>query len=304
MSVYASAYVWEHSTHKGAELLLMLAIADIAHKNGVAFPSVRTLAKYLRMSERQTQRLIARCEESQELDVGRNEGPHGTHLFRIRMNLTLPLFSPDQGGDKLTGDKLTGDKQGRKGVTSEASGGDTTMSPEPKEPKKNRIAAGASPSPVAQCFKAYCEGIKTRYGAEYPPSAKANGQLANVVARVGADPALAVTRFYVGSSDLWYGKVRHSLDYLVRDCERIWLDVQVATGSAKTPPKKALARLLGADGEVKRDLGERELADAETVARGVLKDYSRMVVSLQPKYVEVRLGAERRTFAVSELMAA
>lgn len=157
MSVHVSAYVWEHSQHKGAELLLMLAIADIAHKNGVAFPSVKTLAGYLRMSERQTQRLIQRCEASNELEVKRNAGPHGCHLFRVRLNLTLPLFSGGQPvekpGDILSGDKMSGDKSAQKGVTFRASRGDIATSPEPKEQLLERKEGAACAARIPPGFQ-------------------------------------------------------------------------------------------------------------------------------------------------------
>lgn len=146
MSVHVSAYVWEHSTHKGTELLLMLAIADIAHKNGIAFPSVSTLARFIRMSDRNTQRVLSKLERSGELKIKRNGGPKGTHLFQVVINTTLPLFS--DGGDKLTPDKmspvkLSGDTSGLEGVTKTAKRGDTAMSPEPVEPKENRKERGA-----------------------------------------------------------------------------------------------------------------------------------------------------------------
>jgi hypothetical protein len=303
MSVHVTAYVWEHSQHKGTELLLMLAIADIAHKNGIAFPSVKTLAGYIRMSPRNTQRVLAKCEASGELEIKQNAGPHGTHVFRIRMNTTLPLFNPHEGGDKLTGDKLTGDIQAHGGVTKTQKRGDTAMSPEPKTNQNlNRIAGGASPTPVAACFRAYADGIKTKYGAEYPPSAKANGQLSQVVARVGRDAALAVTQFYITSSNPWYVKVRHSLDYLVRDCERLWMDVQIANGGgAVKPATHARVALLNAEGKIVCDLGEQPLGGPEEVAKRVMRDYANRISRIQPRYIEVRLGAERRVFSVEEL---
>jgi hypothetical protein len=127
----------------------MLAIADIAHKNGVAFPSVATLARFIRMSERNTIRVIAKCEESDELEVRRNAGPHGTHVFRVKMNLTLPLF---EGGDKLSSDNLSGDKAASKGVTKTHRGGDTAMSPEPKEQKHNREERAARATRLPKDF--------------------------------------------------------------------------------------------------------------------------------------------------------
>jgi len=135
MSVYVTAYVWEHSSHGDAELLLLLAIADIANKEGVAFPSVSTLGRYIRMSDRHVSRLLRRLEASGELAVRVNEGPKGTNLFQIRMRQNLPLFSPDklstEGGDKLSPDKSGGDTGGQKVVTESTKSSDTAMSPEP-----------------------------------------------------------------------------------------------------------------------------------------------------------------------------
>lgn len=144
MSVHVTAYVWEHSAQKGTALLLLLAIADIAHKNGVAFPSVKTLSSYIRMSERNTQRVLAVLEKADELEIRRNAGPHGTHLYRVKMNLTMPLFTQENRGDKLSYDRLPGDIQVQRGVTSRVSGGDITVSPEPKELKAEPEKRGAA----------------------------------------------------------------------------------------------------------------------------------------------------------------
>jgi len=103
----------------------------MANKEGVAFPSVPTLARFIRMSDRNTQRVLQRLEVSGEVDIQKGEGPKGTHLYRVVMHQNLPLFNPQEGGDRLSPDKLTGDTQGHEGVTSSAKSGDTAMSSEP-----------------------------------------------------------------------------------------------------------------------------------------------------------------------------
>src|SRR5207248_1365082 len=82
-------------------------------------------------SERDPTRVLQKLEASGELEIKRNGGPKGCHLFRIKMNLTLPLF---EGGANLSPDNLTGDKPPQKGVTKSPTRGDTAVSPEPKEP--------------------------------------------------------------------------------------------------------------------------------------------------------------------------
>lgn len=131
MSVHVSAYVWEHSQHKGTELLLLLALADMANKEGYAWPSVGTLGKFIRMSERNTRRALRALEASGELATRPNAGPTGCHLYQVRMIQNLPLFKRDEGADNLAPDNLSGGHPGQEGRTSEAKGADTAVSSEP-----------------------------------------------------------------------------------------------------------------------------------------------------------------------------
>lgn len=87
MSVRMLSRVWDYSKHAGTDLLMMLAIADFADDDGVAYPSIATLATKCRTSSRNVSYVLARLRDSEELIVGLNEGPHGANLYRI----TLPL---------------------------------------------------------------------------------------------------------------------------------------------------------------------------------------------------------------------
>ena len=102
MSIKVSTYVWEHSTHKGTALLLMLAIADHAHDDGAgAYPSIATLARKARTTPRNVKLLLPRLEESGELDVRRNKGPHGVNLYRVNFIHPLVYGSVDGSTDGL-----------------------------------------------------------------------------------------------------------------------------------------------------------------------------------------------------------
>lgn len=61
--------VWDHSSQKGSELLLLLAIADYADDNGFAWPGLETLANKTRLSIRHTTRLVGQLAETKELIV-------------------------------------------------------------------------------------------------------------------------------------------------------------------------------------------------------------------------------------------
>lgn len=83
MSVRVSNRIWDSSQHSGTELLLLLAIADFADDQGRAYPSVGTLAKKCRMTDRNANALLAKLSASGELEIQRNAGPRGTNRYRI-----------------------------------------------------------------------------------------------------------------------------------------------------------------------------------------------------------------------------
>jgi hypothetical protein len=72
--------VWAQSQHKGSALLLLLAIADNANEDGVAWPSQETLAAKTRMSARQIRRLTDQFIESGELAVEERRNGRSTRL--------------------------------------------------------------------------------------------------------------------------------------------------------------------------------------------------------------------------------
>lgn len=98
MSVRTMARVWESSKQSGSHLLMLLAIADFADDDGFSYPSVPTLAAKCRMQPRNANVILAALRDSGELEIRLNEGPRGTNLYRILLDL-LPLQSvaPLQG---------------------------------------------------------------------------------------------------------------------------------------------------------------------------------------------------------------
>ena len=100
MSIKVMSEVWEHSKAKGSAHHLLLAIADNANEQGIAWPSVRTLARKARLSERQIQRLIRSLQRTGELDIHEGGGPPGsTHTYRV----TICHPSKETGDISVTG---------------------------------------------------------------------------------------------------------------------------------------------------------------------------------------------------------
>jgi hypothetical protein len=85
VSVQVMTWVFEHSPHKGNELLCLLAIADHAAIDGTnAFPSMATLAQRCRISVRQVVRIIARLEDAGAITINRSSGRH-SNVYTVLM---------------------------------------------------------------------------------------------------------------------------------------------------------------------------------------------------------------------------
>lgn len=109
---------------------------------------------------------------------------------------------------------------------------------QPAEPKPPRHApkAAKEPAPSAEAWDRYANAYRSRYGAEPVRNAKVNGQLAQVVARLGAAEAPAVAGFFVGHQNALYVRAMHPIDLLLRDAEKLrteWAtNRQVTNGQA------------------------------------------------------------------------
>jgi hypothetical protein len=173
-----------------------------------------------------------------------------------------------------------------------------------KSKDKRTPSEGAKkpPSAVAECWKAYTQGMKSRYGVEPPTNAKANGQLQQIINRVGAEGALQLVGFYVAHNDKFYVTVSHSLDYLVRDCDkRLWIEMGKQTGGRRAPaPTKAEVALLYEDGG-SRNLQTYPLGEPLDIAKQCKRDYGGMISKSRPKSIRVQIGGQANTYSIAEL---
>src|SRR5689334_19668235 len=73
----------DHSAHDGRALLVLYALFTFADASGEAWPSVKTLARYARVSLRNAGYALVDLQASGEVTVLRKKGPKGTNLYRI-----------------------------------------------------------------------------------------------------------------------------------------------------------------------------------------------------------------------------
>lgn len=103
MSVYVSSWVWKHSTAKGNDLLVLLALADIADDHGICWPSVAHLATKTRLHE-QTVRSRLKALRA-EGHVEWEDRPGTSNRFRITMSTPTKSATPSDslgGSNALT----------------------------------------------------------------------------------------------------------------------------------------------------------------------------------------------------------
>jgi hypothetical protein len=94
MSIAALSYVWQNSKQSHGNLLVLLAIADYSKDDGSgAWPSIETLGKKARLSERQVLRCIKELVDAKELIVQSKAGPHGSNLYAVIMASTPDEFT-------------------------------------------------------------------------------------------------------------------------------------------------------------------------------------------------------------------
>lgn len=114
---------WKFSAARGTDLLVLLALADVADDRGECWPSVRHLATKCRLDERTAQRRMRSLERLGEVEVvpggGRSSGRGGLRSNRYRI-VVRPPDAPD-GGDSPPRQIATG-------------GTDATQTPAPVPP--------------------------------------------------------------------------------------------------------------------------------------------------------------------------
>ena len=130
MGVGITRRVWEHSRAKGADRLVLLAIAEHSNDDGRgAWPSVTTLARFSLLSDRQVRLSLRKLERTGELVTERGAGTRGTNLYRIAT------------GEAATPEDTSGGKSIQGGAEASSGGGgkSTTVTPEVSsaEPEEN-----------------------------------------------------------------------------------------------------------------------------------------------------------------------
>lgn len=105
MSIKVMNAVWANADCSGSELLILLALADFSDDNGEnIYPSMQTLARKSRMSDKQARRVVQNLVKLKLIEIveagGWQRGRNRSNSYRILLenigtpNLGVPLSHP------------------------------------------------------------------------------------------------------------------------------------------------------------------------------------------------------------------
>lgn len=90
------SHVWATSTQTGGNLLLLLALADYANDRGECWPSVDTLARKARVTDRHARRILRELVDAGEIEIREGGGRNRVNVYRIRN-------ASERNPDKMSG---------------------------------------------------------------------------------------------------------------------------------------------------------------------------------------------------------
>ena len=105
--------------------------------------------------------------------------------------------------------------------------------------KARGAAAKGVPALSSATWAAYSSAYRARYLVDPVRNAAVNGQLAHLVARLGAQEAPLVAAYYLTRNDRWYADCGHSTDALLRH----WQKLRTEWVITQTPNRPSVVRL-------------------------------------------------------------
>lgn len=136
MSVQATTWAWEHSESEGTTLLVLLAIADAANREGrKSCQSAETVGHMCRISSRSVRRHIQKLLDLGEVEIEGRSGVYGTNSYRLPALGHNYVLGQSDHFKKSVGQ--TGDNDRTSGTVDRTSGvasSDTAMSTYPNTP--------------------------------------------------------------------------------------------------------------------------------------------------------------------------
>ncbi|MFW4816101.1 helix-turn-helix domain-containing protein [Pseudomonas aeruginosa] len=230
MSTIIMSACWPLQGLTPAQKAVLISLADNANDEGVCWPSVAKIAERTCLSERAVQQAIKVLNECRALSIEARQGR--STMFTV----TPAAFAPPQkvhprrkctpaASAPTPADAAPPPPQDMH-PTPAASAPRTVIEPT-REPSGNLLPADSG-QPDAErdrqqacraIWSAYAAAYQHRYGTHPVRNSKVNGQVRDLLKRLGAEEAPAVAAYFVGINDAYLIRNCHDLGSLLARAE-------------------------------------------------------------------------------------
>ncbi|MEB3867837.1 helix-turn-helix domain-containing protein [Pseudomonas aeruginosa] len=230
MSTIIMSACWPLQGLTPAQKAVLISLADNANDEGVCWPSVAKIAERTCLSERAVQQAIKVLNECRALSIEARQGR--STMFTV----TPAAFAPPQkvhprrkctpaASAPTPADAAPSPPQDMH-PTPAASAPRTVIEPT-REPSGNLLPADSG-QPDAErdrqqacraIWSAYAAAYQLRYGTHPVRNSKVNGQVRDLLKRLGAEEAPAVAAYFVGINDAYLIRNCHDLGSLLARAE-------------------------------------------------------------------------------------
>lgn len=213
-----------------AQKAVLISLADNANDEGVCWPSVAKIAERTCLSERAVQQAIKVLNECKALSIEARQGR--STMFTV----TPAAFAPPQkvhprrkctpaGNAPTPADAAPPPPQDLHPTPADAA--PRTVIEPTREPSGNLLPADSG-QPDAErdrqqacraIWSAYAAAYQHRYGTHPVRNSKVNGQVRDLLKRLGAEEAPAVAAYFVGINDAYLIRNCHDLGSLLAKAE-------------------------------------------------------------------------------------
>ncbi|MGV8543072.1 helix-turn-helix domain-containing protein [Pseudomonas aeruginosa] len=215
MSTIIMSACWPLQGLTPAQKAVLISLADNANDEGVCWPSVAKIAERTCLSERAVQQAIKVLNECRALSIEARQGR--STMFTV----TPAAFAPPQKVHPRRKCTTAGS------APTPADAAPRTVIEPTREPSGNLLPADSG-QPDAErdrqqacraIWSAYAAAYQHRYGTHPVRNSKVNGQVRDLLKRLGAEEAPAVAAYFVGINDAYLIRNCHDLGSLLARAE-------------------------------------------------------------------------------------
>ncbi|MBF2946134.1 helix-turn-helix domain-containing protein [Pseudomonas aeruginosa] len=230
MSTIIMSACWPLQGLTPAQKAVLISLADDANDEGVCWPSVAKIAERTCLSERAVQQAIKVLNECKALSIEARQGR--STMFTV----TPAAFAPPQkvhprrkctpaANAPTPADAASPPPQDLHPTPADAA--PRTVIEPTREPSGNLLPADSG-QPDAErdrqqacraIWSAYAAAYQHRYGTHPVRNSKVNGQVRDLLKRLGAEEAPAVAAYFVGINDAYLIRNCHDLGSLLAKAE-------------------------------------------------------------------------------------